>query len=74
MGMFGGQSTGRLLGNTCRVKRIQNRFSFGKCLQSLLKRLAASALVFARERMAAKRKIVPAKREVSFVLPLANVF
>ena len=36
--------------------------------------LAASVAVFAREKMAVKRKVVRVKREENFVLPRANVF
>ena len=67
--MFGGQSAGLSLRNICRVKMIFKTFFLLENLQSLLKSLAVSAVVFARERMTAKQKVVPAKREVNFVLP-----
>ena len=62
----------RSLCEICWGKRLLNWYR--KCLQRLLKSLAASVAMFACKKMAVKQKVVHVKQEENFVLPRANVF
>ena len=66
---------GRSLANICQEKRPDLKPFFSRKMSSVVAETSScKAVMFVRKRMAAKRKVVPAKSEVNFVLPRVNAF